>query len=415
MTRGNPSGPLLPMEPKIERFFKQRRRTQRDQNIMYALGHQGVDLVGDQDNHNAEANGNVGNGANTHRPRAIPDHLNHILDYLNHGIVAPEIQVAHFQLKPVMFNMLNSIGQFGGMPHGDARQHIRNFLEYNPPTMNTQLRNDIASFRQADDESIYECWNRYKSLLHKCSNHGFQDWTQVVMFYNGVNAPMRMMLDASANGTLLDKSLAEAFDSLYRIASNDYLFLSSRLGTGRKAPEVFELDAKDSVFAQISAITNMLKSLQRSNEVKDVKAASSACLLCLGNRHEHECPRNQESINYVGQVGRIASALQDRQQGRLPSDTEVTKAHNKEHCSALTLRSGTQINVQEKFGGKKEDDPDPITKKAEEELQEEALVEKVKCEGSTSEPAEVANKNATAKAIPTPTVEEVRPSPPFPQ
>ncbi|KAK8681273.1 hypothetical protein V6N13_053678 [Hibiscus sabdariffa] len=101
MTKGNPSGPLQSSEPEIERFFKQRRRTQRDQNIMYALGHQGMDQVGDQDNHNAEANGNVGNAP---RPRAIRDHLNPILDDLNPG-------------------------QFGGMPHKDARQHIRNFLE----------------------------------------------------------------------------------------------------------------------------------------------------------------------------------------------------------------------------------------------------------------------------------------------
>ncbi|KAK8569205.1 hypothetical protein V6N12_007737 [Hibiscus sabdariffa] len=63
------------------------------------------------------------------RLRAIRDHLTPILDDLNPGIVAPEIQASHFELKPVMFNMLNSIGQFGGSPHEDARQHIRAFLE----------------------------------------------------------------------------------------------------------------------------------------------------------------------------------------------------------------------------------------------------------------------------------------------
>ncbi|KAK8609109.1 hypothetical protein V6N13_025416 [Hibiscus sabdariffa] len=151
---------------------------------------------------------------------------------------------------------------------------------------------------------MYECWDRYNGLLRKCFNHGFQDWTQVVMFYNGVNAPTRMMLDASANGTLLDKSPAEAFDILDMIANNDYQFPSARLGTERKAQGILELDAKDSVSAQLSAITNMLKNLQRSNEVKDVKAASSSCLLCHGNHHEHECPSNQESINYVGNHNR---------------------------------------------------------------------------------------------------------------
>ena len=56
----------------------------------------------------------------------------------------------------------------------------------------------------------------------------------MVMFYNGVNAPTRMLLDASTNGTLLDKSPDEAFDILDRIAMNDYQFPSTRLGTGRR-------------------------------------------------------------------------------------------------------------------------------------------------------------------------------------
>ena len=77
--------------------------------------------------------------------------------------------------------------------------------------MNTHLRNDIVSFHHGDDESMYECWEHYKGLLKKCMNHGFHDWTQVVMFYNGVTASTRMLLDASAKGTLLDKSPEEAF------------------------------------------------------------------------------------------------------------------------------------------------------------------------------------------------------------
>ncbi|KAK8515209.1 hypothetical protein V6N12_019257 [Hibiscus sabdariffa] len=292
------------------------------------------------------------------QPRAIRNHLTPILDDLNPGIVAPEIQAVHFELKPVMFNMLNSIRQFGGSPHEDARQHIRAFLEvcdsfrqqgvhedvlklklfpyslrdrarawlsgvpagsmeswadlcrsflmrYNPPNMHTQLRNDIASFRQADDESMYECWDRYKGLLRKCTNHGFQDWTQVVMFYNGVNAPTRMMLDASTNGTLLDKSPEEAFDILDRVANNDYQFPTTRLVAGRRAPGRLDLDANDSVSAQLSAITNMLNNLQKPTDVRDAKALS--CVHCEGNHHANDCPTMHESASYVGNYNRNAN------------------------------------------------------------------------------------------------------------
>ncbi|KAL4366455.1 hypothetical protein GQ457_05G021720 [Hibiscus cannabinus] len=262
MTMNNPQGPILPLVSEIDRLFHQKRREHRANTTMY----QGYEPV-DGQQHQPDG----GNAGALARPRAIRDHLTPILDDLNPGIVAQEIQAAHFELNPVMFNMLNSIGQFGGSPHEDARQHIhrarawlsgvpvgsleswadlyRSFLmRYNPPNMHTQLRNDIASFRQGDDESMYECWDRYKGLLRKCTNHGFQDWTQVVMFYNGVNAPTRMMLDASANGTLLDKSPEEAFEIRDRIANNDYQFPTSRLGSRRMTSGKLELDANDSLF-----------------------------------------------------------------------------------------------------------------------------------------------------------------------
>ncbi|KAL4281689.1 hypothetical protein GQ457_03G015100 [Hibiscus cannabinus] len=292
------------------------------------------------------------------RPRAICDQLTLILDDLNPGIVAPEIQAAHLELKPVMFNMLNSIGQFGGSPHDDARQHNRAFLEvcdsfrqqgvhedvlklklfpyslrdrarawlsgvpagsieswadlcrgflmrYNPPNMHTQLRNDIASFRQADDESMHECWDRFNGLLRKCTNHGFQDWTQVVMFYNGVNALTRMMLDASANGTLLDKSPEEAFDIMDRVASNDYQFPTTILGAGRRAQGVLDLDANDLVSAQLSTITHMLKNLQKPTDVRDAKAVS--CIHCEGKHHANDCPKMHESAIYIGNYNKNAN------------------------------------------------------------------------------------------------------------
>ena len=72
------------------------------------------------------------------------------------------------------------------------------------------------------------------------------------MFYNGANAPTRMLLDASANGTLQDKSPEEAFDILDKIVTNDYQFLSTRLSTGRHAPGRLELDANDFIAAQLS-------------------------------------------------------------------------------------------------------------------------------------------------------------------
>ncbi|KAL4284592.1 hypothetical protein GQ457_16G007950 [Hibiscus cannabinus] len=269
----------------------------------------------------------------------------------------PPLAIPPIQLKPVMFNMLNSIGQFGGSPHEDARQHLRSFIEvcdsfrqqgvhedvlrlklfpyslrdrarlwfnsipsgsveswddlcrnfiirYSSTIMTDKLRNDITSFRQTDDESMYEAWDRYKELFRKCPMHGFNEWTKVIMFYNGVNAPTRMMLDASANGTILDKSAEEAIEILDRLANNNYQFPSTRRGMARRNGTTYELEPTDSVSAQLAALTNMVKNLQRPSNSQEVKVISSYCDLCNANHEFFECPQNPESIFYVGNFNR---------------------------------------------------------------------------------------------------------------
>ena len=43
------------------------------------------------------------------------------------------------------------------------------FLEkYFPPAKSAKMRNNITSFAQADGESFYEAWERYKDLLVGC-------------------------------------------------------------------------------------------------------------------------------------------------------------------------------------------------------------------------------------------------------
>ena len=45
------------------------------------------------------------------------------------GIVRPEVEVAYVELKPVMFQMLQTVGQFNGLPSEDPHLHLKLFLE----------------------------------------------------------------------------------------------------------------------------------------------------------------------------------------------------------------------------------------------------------------------------------------------
>ncbi|KAK8600539.1 hypothetical protein V6N12_050392 [Hibiscus sabdariffa] len=147
--------------------------------------------------------------------RTVRDYLAEDLEGLNPAVTIPEFEVEHFELKPVMFNMLNTLGQFGGSPAKNARQNLKSFLEicnsfkihgvsndvlklklfpYSltnkakawlnnlPPgslrswtdlcrsflskfsysNMTDHLRNQITSFRQEDDEAMHEAWEHYR-------------------------------------------------------------------------------------------------------------------------------------------------------------------------------------------------------------------------------------------------------------
>jgi len=72
-----------------------------------------------------------------------------------------------------------------------------------PPSKTTSLRNQITSFTQREDETLYEAWEQFKDLLILCPHHGLQKWMVVQTFYNGVNQSVRSMVDVAAGGTLM--------------------------------------------------------------------------------------------------------------------------------------------------------------------------------------------------------------------
>ncbi|KAL4290663.1 hypothetical protein GQ457_14G026970 [Hibiscus cannabinus] len=164
--------------------------------------------------------------------RTICDYLVEDLEGLNPAVTMPDFEAEHFELKPVMFNMLNTLGQFGGTPNKNARQHVKSFLEicnsfklhgvsndvlklklfpyslrdkaktwlnnlqpgslqsrtqlcrfflakFSYTNMTDHLRNQITSFRKEDDEAMHEVWERYRDLFRRCPMHGLPEWTQI--------------------------------------------------------------------------------------------------------------------------------------------------------------------------------------------------------------------------------------------
>ncbi|KAK8640570.1 hypothetical protein V6N13_008322 [Hibiscus sabdariffa] len=117
--------------------------------------------------------------------------------------------------------------------------------------------------------------------------HRLPEWTQVSIFYNVVNTPTRMLLDASANGTILDKPPREGLEILEKLAQNDYQHPTTRRGTIRCGTA--QLDSSNTILTQISTLTNMVKNLQKQPAIHEVKIMESFCELCRNNHDSSEC------------------------------------------------------------------------------------------------------------------------------
>ncbi|PNY16243.1 hypothetical protein L195_g012958 [Trifolium pratense] len=164
-------------DPEIERTFRSRRTNLKENSGI------GVNLA--EEEYSSEED--MADQAEPEVVLAEPDIIGiandkgrSIRDYdvfdpnaMNTGIVRPEIIAAQFEFKPMMFQMLQTVGQFYGAATEDPHLHLKQFLEANsiatwnalaeeflakyfPAVKNAKMRNDITSFRQGDDETLFD-------------------------------------------------------------------------------------------------------------------------------------------------------------------------------------------------------------------------------------------------------------------
>ncbi|XP_024020121.1 uncharacterized protein LOC112091245 [Morus notabilis] len=289
------------------------------------------------------------------RDKAIREYAIPILHRLNLGIIRLEIQAPQFELKSVIFQMLQTVGQFSGMATEDPHLHLRLFMEvcdtfklpgvteealrlklfpyplrdkarvwlnylppdsvatwndlaekfvmkYFPPTKNAKLRNDITGFQQHEGESLYEAWERFKELLRKCPHHEIPHWIQMETFYNGLNGQTRTIVDASANGVILAKTYNEAYEILERMANNNYQWPAERAAAARRVAGIHEVDAVTALTAQVSSLASILKSM--NHEVNSPQFIAVSCTYCGEGHLFDSCPSNPESACYMGNFNR---------------------------------------------------------------------------------------------------------------
>lgn len=83
----------------------------------------------------------------------------------------------------------------------------------------TKRRIEFVNFEQQDTESLYDSWERFKSLLCRYPNHNME---QMQNFIKGLKSQTHMLLDAFAGGIIRQMIKPHVKDLIENMCMNEY-------------------------------------------------------------------------------------------------------------------------------------------------------------------------------------------------
>nr|XP_027099211.1 uncharacterized protein LOC113718508 [Coffea arabica] len=163
----------------------------------------------------------------------------------------------------------------------------KKFLDkYFPASRAASLRKEICGIKQHPGESLYEYWERFNFLLHKCPQHQISEQLLIQYFYEGLLFGDRSIIDAASGEALVNKTPQEARELIERMAEN-----SQQFGTREDCPirKVNEVETP-SMQQQLTELTAFV----RQQAVRNASQAR-VCGICTGIGHSADmCPMIQE-------------------------------------------------------------------------------------------------------------------------
>ncbi|CAM8903133.1 unnamed protein product [Rhodiola kirilowii] len=162
-----------------------------------------------------------------------------------------------------------------------------------------QVRRQLQDIRQGPNESMYDYLEKFNALEQSCCNLGVPEKLIIEFLLDGLRPLDRMLLDASAGGTILNPSPAGVRKMILEVAEN------ARFREEADRQDEFSR-SKNVSRAEVAPASDELKELKQmvkmlvTNQVAQMKA----CEFCLAIDHRTDsCPGLQEEYGDVNVVG----------------------------------------------------------------------------------------------------------------
>jgi ribosomal protein L32 len=149
----------------------------------------------------------------------------------------------------------------------------------------------------------FECFNEYTRVV---PHHKFPKEDLVQKFYQGLTMASRIIIDASAGGSIIELTPTQAFTIFKKVTDNDMWASSGRLlpfQPTRNVKGVMQVEKEDILEGKIDSLMWRLEKMEiEKKEAQDLKAAEaiSTCEECGEYGHVHkDCPEEAKVLDYM--------------------------------------------------------------------------------------------------------------------
>ncbi|GJY79424.1 hypothetical protein Tco_0485225 [Tanacetum coccineum] len=130
---------------------------------------------------------------------------------------------------------------------------------YCPPSKIAKQLEEIYNFKQEGDETLYQVWERYNNLLYRCHTHDINNHQKVNIFYNGLGALNRQLLDSQR--LIPGMTSVQALTAIQTMADH-----SQKWHDGSSSRNIYSSSNSKGIAAIVNKLENLGRDMKKQKE-----------------------------------------------------------------------------------------------------------------------------------------------------
>ena len=171
-----------------------------------------------------------------------------------------------------------------------------------PHALTSERMGEIIVFKQGEDESLYNAWERYKKLLKRCPMCGIDQITQMDIFYHAMNYTSKGIIDTACYRAFKKNSAKEANQLIEDLVKSNYRDPFEALGSSSRlrGSGVIELNKMSTIDVKLDALMNKVSMQEKRNQFTHLVGIVEDEQRVLNDEGlAHDGPYHVEEVQFV--------------------------------------------------------------------------------------------------------------------